>query len=209
MMKEMYVDRQLADDLWFLMEESPDPVIDWTALSWVLLQRHYSGPYKGWTDCPMKWLAKKLHLGYPRLKRGFDRLEKYGIIEKGRGEGFRRILRYRYQTEREEGVARPSLRGDELGAYGLVWRFNRQTWKMEEMKVAPSEYVSFPTCRACGRVYHPTEGRGPEGLCAGCYVKQRMREALEKDEWPLHIEGPYGTRDWSKSVVMEYLCDGS
>jgi hypothetical protein len=219
-----FVNRQLSTDVEYLQRNSPDVLVDMGVLMHVITKRQWNGPYKGWADVPVAWLATRSHLGHRRVKASLDRLAGYGMLTAMSTNGHRGALalNYRYdirpeyeKLEEEEKVVEEEIailkhlpmRADGAGAYGSVMVFDFNMFTPKYRKVAPTDYAAMPVCTSCGKVYHPTEGRGPnEGQCAVCYVKDALQKSIDTDKAWHTMQGPTGTeRKFTRAEMDAYV----
>jgi len=77
----IYIPYQFTYDIQNLSRYSPDYAADIMFLTIVNANRAFGGPNVGWTDMPIAYTAKQLHISYRRLKDSLDRLVDLGVVE--------------------------------------------------------------------------------------------------------------------------------
>jgi hypothetical protein len=80
MSETIVYDKQFSHDVQFLTEVSPDPLMDITTLTNVMVKRKWFGNMRNWTDMPIKWGMDTFHVDYRRFKASLNRLVEYGVL---------------------------------------------------------------------------------------------------------------------------------
>ncbi len=216
-----YVDNRLTADVEMIEANSPDVLLDLGVLMHVMVKRHWRGKAKGWTNTPCKWLATSSNMGFKRVKESCDRLVEMGILRPSKLNGIpRQVNMYRYDlraVKREEEVAEeeedweevvdpPKLESGDKAPYGTAYVFDSETFTMQPTKVTPDELLSFPHCKTCGTVFHPTEGRGrTDDECANCALLTELKSKFEPGGNSVVIKCPYGSRRFTQLEISRRL----
>lgn len=218
-----YVDNRLTTDVEIIEANSSDVLTDLGVLMHVMVKRRWRNPGKGWTDVPVSWLARSSRMGYRRVKESCDRLVALGILIPGKYNGQpHQSHSYKYELRAvkeevynklvgeeedwEEVVDPPKLESGDKTPYGTAYVFDNETFTMQPTKVTPDELLSFPHCKTCGTVFHPTEGRGrTDDECANCALLNELKSKFEPGGNSVVIKCPYGSKRFTQLEISRRL----
>jgi len=80
MVKEIWVGQSISGYTQHIMSTAPDPNPVMALLLFILSFRHWYGDWKGWTQVPITWLAKKWQTSFYRIKDALTWLETQKMI---------------------------------------------------------------------------------------------------------------------------------